>query len=159
MLIGLVFNFSNGVLLLSFGNLFQYAHDLQGLSLSLMQGPFLLAGIVAGFGLIIPAIPCGGLFLQEADPKHYGAVSTSRITVGPFWYALGLAGSTVLIDGLTRNAVSKRIRTSASGGYERSVMSREMPHSPTTLPAPSVRGALMVQETRSSPVSFTMSRS
>mgnify|MGYP006148023079 CR=1 FL=1 len=149
-LVGLVFNFSNGVLLLSFSNLFQYANDLKGLSLSLMQMPFLLAGIIAalvvgrmrgagrisqrgavlvgtivlagglalfavtamsrpsnvlfflpaliitGFGLIIPAIPYGGLFLQEADEKHYGAVSSSRTTVGQFWYALGLAGGAAL---------------------------------------------------------------
>ncbi len=166
-LVGLVFNFSSGVLLLSFSNLFQYANGLKGLSLSLMQVPYLLAGIIAalvvgrmrgagrisqrgavlsgalilvaglalfaatalarpsnallflpaliiaGTGLIIPAIPYGGLFLQEADVKHYGAVSSSRTTVGQFWYALGLAGSTVLIDGLTRNAVSAKLGPSA----------------------------------------------
>ncbi len=165
-LIGLVYNFSSGVLLLSFSNLFQYAHDLKGLTLSLMQVPYLLAGVIAalvvgrmrgagrisqrgavlvgtiitvcgfalfavtaiarpsnvlvflpallvtGIGVIVPSIPYGGLFLQEADPKHYGAVASSRTTVGQFWYALGLAGSTVLIDGLTRNAVGNKLGSS-----------------------------------------------
>ena len=166
-LIGLVYNFSSGVLLLSFSNLFQYADDLKGLALSLMQVPYLLAGVIAalvvgrmrgagrisqrgavlvgtiitvcgfalfaatamarpsnvlfflpallvtGIGVIVPSIPYGGLFLQEADPKHYGAVSSSRTTVGQFWYALGLAGSTVLIDSLTRNAVGQKLGSSA----------------------------------------------
>ncbi|MFM8773605.1 MAG: MFS transporter [Actinomycetota bacterium] len=187
-LIGLVFNFSNGVLLLSFSNLFQYANDLKGLSLSLMQVPFLLAGIVAalvvgrmrgagrisqrgavlvgtvvliaglalfaftaiarppnalvflpallvaGFGLIIPAIPYGGLFLQEADPKHYGAVSSSRTTVGQFWYALGLAGSTVLIDGLTRNAVANKLGPSAGTELEQWSASGGKPSNTSVLP-------------------------
>ena len=166
-LIGLVYNFSSGVLLLSFSNLFQYANDLSGLALSLMQVPYLLAGVIAalvvgrmrgagrisqrgtvligtvitgtgfalfaltaiarptnvlaflpallitGIGVIVPSIPYGGLFLQEADAKHYGAVSSSRTTVGQFWYALGLAGSTVLIDSLTRNAVGQKLGASA----------------------------------------------
>jgi hypothetical protein len=166
-LIGLVYNFSSGVLLLSFSNLFQYANNLSGLSLSLMQVPYLLAGVIAalvvgrmrgagritqrgavligtiiavsgfglfaltaisrpsnvlyflpallitGIGVIMPSIPYGGLFLQEADPQHYGAVSSSRTTVGQFWYALGLAGSTVLIDGLTRTAVGEKLGPAA----------------------------------------------
>ena len=166
-LIGLVYNFSSGVLLLSFSNLFQYANDLKGLELSLMQVPYLLAGVIAalvvgrmrgagrisqrgavligtiitgsgfalfavtamarpsnvlaflpallvtGIGVIVPSIPYGGLFLQEADEKHYGAVSSSRTTVGQFWYALGLAGSTVIIDSLTRNAVGQKLGPSA----------------------------------------------
>ena len=166
-LIGLVYNFSSGVLLLSFSNLFQYANNLSGLSLSLMQVPYLLAGVIAalvvgrmrgagritqrgavligtiiavsgfglfaltaisrpsnvlyflpallitGIGVIMPSIPYGGLLLQEADPQHYGAVSSSRTTVGQFWYALGLAGSTVLIDGLTRTAVGEKLGPAA----------------------------------------------
>lgn len=166
-LIGLVYNFSSGVLLLSFSNLFQYANDIKGLALSLSQVPYILGGIIAalvagrlrasgrlsqrgavlfgsgilviglllfavtaaarpasvlaylpalliaGAGVMIPAIPYGGLILQEADPRHYGAVSSSRTTIGQFWYALGLAGSTVLIDTLTRNAVGRKLGSSA----------------------------------------------
>lgn len=40
-------------------------------------------------------------------------MSSSRTTVGQFWYALGLAGSTVLIHGRTRNAVSNKLGSSA----------------------------------------------
>jgi hypothetical protein len=38
--------------------------------------------------------------------------------VGQFWYALGLAGSTVLIDGLTRNSVSNKLGPSAGTELE-----------------------------------------
>ncbi len=188
-LIGLVYNFSSGVLLLSFSNLFQYANGLKGLSLSLIQVPYLLAGIVAalvvgrmrgagritqrgavlygtiitvtgfavfaataaarpsnalvflpaliltGMGVIIPSIPYGGLFLQEADPKHYGAVSSSRTTVGQFWYALGLAGSTVLIDGLTRNAVAAKLGPAAGTELEQWSATGGTPSTPGVLPA------------------------
>jgi MFS family permease len=70
--------------------------------------------LLAGAGCIIVAIPYGNMFLQSADPKHYGAVSSSRTTVGQFWYSLGLAGSTVLIDGLTRSEVQDKLGGSSS---------------------------------------------
>jgi MFS family permease len=186
-LIGLVYNFSSGVLLLSFSNLFQYANDLKGLALSLMQVPYLVAGVAAallvgrlrgagritqrgtvligtivtvagfalfavtavsrpsnvlvflpallitGIGVIIPSIPYGGLFLQEADPQHYGAVSSSRTTVGQFWYALGLAGSTVVIDSLTRNAVSNKLGPSAATELEQWSATGGKPSTPGVL--------------------------
>ena len=187
-LIGLVYNFSSGVLLLSFSNLFQYANDLAGVELSLMQVPYLLAGIiaavivgrmrgagritqrgavlfgtlilvggftlfaftgiarpenvlvflpaliVAGGGIIIPSIPYGGLFLQEADAKHYGVVSSSRTTVGQFWYALGLAASTVLIDGITRNDVINKLGPSAATELEQWSATGGKPSNPSVLP-------------------------
>lgn len=187
-LIGLVYNFSSGVLLLSFSNLFQYANDLKGVALSLMQVPYLLAGIVAaiivgrmrgagritqrgavligtiilvagfalfaftaiarptnalaflpalivvGAGVIIPSIPYGGLFLQEADEKHYGVVSSSRTTVGQFWYALGLAASTVLIDGITRNDVIAKLGPSAATELEQWSATGGTPSNPSLLP-------------------------
>ena len=187
-LIGLVYNFSSGVLLLSFSNLFQYANDLKGVALSLMQVPYLLAGIVAailvgrmrgagritqrgavligtcilvagfgvfaltaisrpsnalaflpaliivGAGVIIPSIPYGGLFLQEADAKHYGVVSSSRTTVGQFWYALGLAASTVLIDGITRNDVINKLGAPAATELEQWSATGGTPSNPALLP-------------------------
>lgn len=65
--------------------------------------------ILVGVGVIVVALPYGNMFLQSADPKHYGAVSSSRTTVGQFWYSLGLAGSTVLIDAITRRDVQDRL--------------------------------------------------
>ena len=70
---------------------------------------YLPALILVGIGAIVVALPYGSMFLQSADPKHYGAVSSSRTTVGQFWYSLGLAGSTVLIDGLTRRDVEEQL--------------------------------------------------
>jgi MFS family permease len=164
---GLIYNLSCGALLLSYSNLFQYAYDLRGLTLSLMQLPNLVAGIFAaliagrligggrlsrhdaifigaaitaagcllfgatalarpasvlayvpaliivGIGPIVPAVPYGGLVLEFADPRHYGAVSSSRTTIGQFFYAIGLAGSTVIIDTLTRGAVQSKLGSSA----------------------------------------------
>ena len=187
-LIGLVYNFSSGVLLLSFSNLFQYANNLEGVQLSLMQVPYLLAGIIAalivgrmrgaarisqrgavligtiilvigfaifaftgiarpsnvlvflpalivvGGGVIIPSIPYGGLFLQEADTKHYGVVSSSRTTVGQFWYALGLAASTVLIDGITRNDVINKLGSDAATQLEQWSATGGKPSNPSVLP-------------------------
>ena len=187
-LIGLVYNFSSGVLLLSFSNLFQYANDLKGIALSLIQVPYLLAGIVAalivgrmrgagrisqrgavlfgslilvagfalfaftaiarpsnalaflpalivvGAGVIIPSIPYGGLFLQEADERHYGVVSSSRTTVGQFWYALGLAASTVLIDGITRNDVNSKLGPTAATELEQWSATGGTPSNPSLLP-------------------------
>jgi len=186
-LIGLVYNFSSGVLLLSFSNLFQYANDLTGISLSLMQIPYLLAGVLAalavgrlrgagritqrgavligtiitvfgfalfavtaisrptnvlvflpaliitGIGVIIPSIPYGGLFLHEADPQHYGAVSSSRTTVGQFWYALGLAGSTVIIDGITRTDISNKLGPSAVEEVKKFAATGGKPSNPQVL--------------------------
>lgn len=65
--------------------------------------------ILVGVGVIVVALPYGNMFLQSADPKHYGAVSSSRTTVGQFWYSLGLAGSTVLIDVVTRRDVQDQL--------------------------------------------------
>ena len=65
--------------------------------------------ILVGIGAIVVALPYGNMFLQSADPAHYGAVSSSRTTVGQFWYSLGLAGSTVLIDGITRRDVQDQL--------------------------------------------------
>ena len=65
--------------------------------------------ILVGIGAIVVALPYGSMFLQSADPKHYGAVSSSRTSVGQFWYSLGLAGSTVLIDGITRRNVEDQL--------------------------------------------------
>ena len=187
LLIGLIYNFSSGVVLLSFTNLFQYANELKGFALSGMQIPYLLAGVLAalvvgrmrgsgrisqrgtvligtivmvsgfvlfavtalsrpsnvlvflpaliltGIGIIMPSIPYGGLFLQEADSKHYGAVSSSRTTVGQFWYALGLAGSTVIIDTLTRRSVSEKLGPSGVQELNQFAASGGKPSNPSVL--------------------------
>lgn len=62
------------------------------------------------------------------------AVSSSRTTVGQFWYALGLAGSTVLIDGLTRNAVSNKLGPSAGTELEQWSATGGKPSDSSVLP-------------------------
>lgn len=69
--------------------------------------------LVLGAGAAIPAVAYGGMILEEADAKHYGVVSSSRTTIGQFWYALGLALSTVVIDAVTRNHVLAKLGASA----------------------------------------------
>ena len=86
--------------------------------------------VLVGVGAIVVALPYGNMFLQSADPKHYGAVSSSRTTVGQFWYSLGLAGSTVLIDGITRRDVQDQL------GGQSSDQLREWAVSGGKVPAP-----------------------
>lgn len=70
--------------------------------------------IVLGAGAAIPAVAYGGMILEEADEKHYGVVSSSRTTIGQFWYALGLALSTVVIDAVTRSHVLAKLGSEAA---------------------------------------------
>ena len=165
--VGFLYNFSTGVGLLSFSNLFQYQLELSGLALSLSQLPYLLLAIptalivgaliskrvltrqastlfgsfiaalggilfaitamnspksvsdylpalvVLGIGAAVPAVAYGSMILQEADTKHYGVVSSSRTTIGQFWYSLGLASSTVIIDTIARAHVLNKLGSSA----------------------------------------------
>lgn len=69
--------------------------------------------VVLGIAAAIPAVAYGGLILEEADPEHYGVVSSSRSTIGQFWYSLGLASSTIVIDGITRAYVVNKLGASA----------------------------------------------
>ena len=165
--VGFLYNFSTGLGLISFSNLFQYQLDLKGLSLSLSQLPYLLlaiptaltigaliskkiltrqmsaligafiasvggilfaitalsspksvsdylpALIVLGIGAAVPAVAYGGMILEEADEKHYGVVSSSRTTIGQFWYSLGLASSTVVIDTIAKAHVLNKLGSTA----------------------------------------------
>ena len=94
---------------------------------------FIPALFIVGIGVVIPSIPYGGLILRTADPAHYGAVSSSRTTIGQFWYALGLAGSTVLIDTLTRNAVAAKLGSSSVSELNSWAASGTKPSNPDVL--------------------------
>ncbi|MFM7597655.1 MAG: hypothetical protein ACKO70_04660 [Actinomycetota bacterium] len=61
-------------------------------------------------------------------------MSSSRTTVGQFWYALGLAGSTVLIHGRTRNAVSNKLGSSAGSELAQWSATRGKPSNSAVLP-------------------------
>ena len=62
---------------------------------------FLPGLILVGAGVVIAAVPYGNLILREAPDAYYGPVTSSRTTMGQFFYSIGFAASTVLIDKLT----------------------------------------------------------
>ncbi|NQU35967.1 MAG: MFS transporter [Actinobacteria bacterium] len=95
---------------------------------------YLPALVVTGVGVIIPSIPYGGLILAEADPEHYGAVSSSRTTIGQFYYAMGLALSTVIIDSLTRSRTQDAIGGDAAEQIRQFAITGQPPTNPAVLP-------------------------
>ena len=70
---------------------------------------YIPALIVLGIGAAVPSIAYGSMILEEADPQHYGVVSSSRSTIGQFWYSLGLASSAVVIDSIARAHVLDKL--------------------------------------------------
>ena len=70
---------------------------------------FLPGTILAGAGVIIVSIPFGNLIIKEAPPAQYGPVTSSRTTIGQFWYSIGFAISTVLVDKLTLGGVTGKL--------------------------------------------------
>jgi len=62
---------------------------------------FLPGLILGGAGIVICAIPFGNLFIREAPAEYFGPVTSSRTTVGQFFFSIGFALSTVVIDKLT----------------------------------------------------------
>ncbi len=74
--------------------------------------------ILIGAGAMLASIPFGSMILESADATHLGPVSASRFSIGQFWMALGLAGSTVIIDGLARHDVQTQLGTRAAVDFE-----------------------------------------
>lgn len=70
---------------------------------------FLPGLILVGAGVVIAAVPFGNLILREAPAEYLGPVSSSRTTAGQFFYTLGFALSTVLIDKLTVGGTVNRL--------------------------------------------------
>jgi MFS family permease len=66
---------------------------------------FLPGCILLGAGLIITSLPYGGLIMSQAPVKYFGPVTSSRTTIGQFFYAAGLAVSTVVVDRITVGGV------------------------------------------------------
>jgi len=70
---------------------------------------FLPGLILGGAGIVICAIPFGNLFIREAPPEYFGPVTSSRTTVGQFFFSIGFALSTVVIDKLTLGGTVDRL--------------------------------------------------
>lgn len=74
-------------------------------SFLVFAGPLILVGA----GVVICSIPFGNLFIKEAPPAQFGPVTSSRTTVGQFFYSIGFAVSTVVIDRLTMGGVVEKL--------------------------------------------------
>jgi MFS family permease len=72
---------------------------------------FLPGCILVGAGLIITSLPYGGLIMKQAPAKYFGPVTSSRTTIGQFFYAAGLALSTVVVDRITIGGVVGSLNT------------------------------------------------
>ena len=70
---------------------------------------FLPGALLAGGGCLVASLPYGNLIIDEAPPEYYGPVTSSRTTFGQFFYAVGLALGTVMVNGLTTGGTIKRL--------------------------------------------------
>ena len=70
---------------------------------------FLPGAFLVGAGVVMAAVPYGSLILQQAPARYFGPVSGSRLTFGQFFYALGFAVSTIMIDRLTDGGTVARL--------------------------------------------------
>lgn len=76
---------------------------------------FLPGMILAGIGYMMNATTQGNLFLNLAPAKFFGPVSSSKLTVGQFGYALGLTGTTTAISILTVQKVDHVTKGAVAG--------------------------------------------
>ena len=70
---------------------------------------FLPGEFLVGAGVVIAAVPYGSLILKEAPAKYFGPVASSRLTFGQFFYAVGFAASTIVIDKLTLGGTTAKL--------------------------------------------------
>ena len=68
---------------------------------------FIPGMLLAGAGWMMNATSQGNLFIKLAPAKFFGPVTSSKVTVGQFGYALGLTGTTVLVSTFTLAGVDK----------------------------------------------------
>lgn len=70
---------------------------------------FLPGTVLLGTGVIIASLPYGTLIISQAEPRYFGPVTSARTTIGQFFYAAGLALSTVMIDRITTGGTVRRL--------------------------------------------------
>ncbi len=72
---------------------------------------FFLPGLVAiGVGIAYASVAQSQLYLAEAPADEFGPVTSSRMTVGQFGFALGLAGSSTLMAQMMTDGVVDQLR-------------------------------------------------
>ncbi|MGA2835128.1 MAG: MFS transporter [Acidimicrobiales bacterium] len=70
---------------------------------------FLPGLMIVGAGVTICVIPFGNLVLEVAPAAYFGPVTSSRTTIGQFFYAVGFSMSTVVVDKITVGGVVRRL--------------------------------------------------
>lgn len=70
---------------------------------------FLPGSVLVGGGVIIASLPFGSLIISQAPQRYYGPVTSSRTTIGQFFFAAGLALSTVLVNRITVGGISAKL--------------------------------------------------
>jgi MFS family permease len=96
-------------ILLGFGLMALGFLSLAVLPLGHSYGLYLPALALIGFGLPYAMVPSGQLFMSEAPAKSFGPVTSSKTAMGQFGYAVGLAGSMVLVNNLTDGGIVHRL--------------------------------------------------
>jgi predicted MFS family arabinose efflux permease len=76
---------------------------------------FLPGMLIAATGWMMNATSQGNLFITLAPAKFYGPVTSSKLAVGQFGYALGLTGSTVMVSLFTLSGVDKATKGAVAG--------------------------------------------
>lgn len=76
---------------------------------------FIPGMLLAGAGWMMNATSQGNLFIRLAPAKFFGPVTSSKVTVGQFGYALGLTGTTVLVSTFTLAGVDKASNGAVKG--------------------------------------------
>jgi len=70
---------------------------------------FLPGTVLAGAGLVIVSVPFGHMIINSAPPAQFGPVTSSRTTIGQFFYSIGLALATVMVNRLTVGGVTEKL--------------------------------------------------
>lgn len=107
-------------ILLGFGCMALGFASLAVLPLESLYWIYLPSLVLIGFGLPYVVVVSGQLYMSEAPAKAFGPVTSSKTTVGQFGYAIGLAGSVVMVDvlaggGITRKLVDAGVPQSQTG--------------------------------------------
>ena len=76
---------------------------------------FVVGMVLAGLGYMMNATTQGNLFLKLAPAKFFGAVTSSKMAVGQFGYALGLTGTSTAISILTLSRVNEISKGTVTG--------------------------------------------
>ena len=70
---------------------------------------FVPGTVIAGAGVVMVTIPFNNLIIRESPPAQFGPVTSSRTTIGKFFYSMGFAVSTILVDRLTIGGVTQKL--------------------------------------------------